>query len=69
MSIISELVEGGKRSEVEDHHWLFNKFEASLPPPISSKGERYLTAEGKAMWTFYWKLEEARGACAKCTPE
>lgn len=31
MSIISELVEGGKRSEVEDHPWLFNKFEVSLP--------------------------------------
>lgn len=52
MSIISELVEGGTRSEVEDHPWLFNKFEASLPSPppslVSPKGERYLIAEGKA---------------------
>lgn len=51
MSIISELAEGGMRSEVEDHPWLFNKFEVSLPPspPVSPKGERYLIAEEKAM--------------------
>lgn len=41
MSVISELGEGGKRSEVEDHPWLFIKFEASSHP-VSPKGERYL---------------------------